>query len=249
MQYISLEPNTADRYILSPEVKKDGIYEIYVEFEYYYHGKTHRVSTDKVTFIWKNPYQQWSPEAKSETTGAEDTEETFDRQEEFWDGLFDWRIGYEESLKNITDYLPIDDRTECSLKDLNFDDIPELHIVTITGAEELISNAVIFYYDENNSLNYTEYKYDLENSPSPELFVNENGDYAWLTGYWEAEYEEKSKRFEGSPFTKEWILSGSRCKKNKFLAWTDNRRSVSECRRSKVERSATDRVFLLRKNV
>lgn len=143
MQYISFEPNTADRYILSPEVKKDGIYEIYVEFEYYYHGKTHRVSTDKVTFIWKNPYQQWSPEAKSETTR----------------------------------------------------------------------------------------------------------DYAWLTGYWEAEYEEKSKRFEGSPFTKEWILSGSRCKKNKFLAWTDNRRSVSECRRSKVERSATDRVFLLRKNV
>lgn len=42
MQYISLELSTADRYILSSEVEKEGIYEIYVEIEYYYHGKTHQ---------------------------------------------------------------------------------------------------------------------------------------------------------------------------------------------------------------
>lgn len=217
MQYISLEPNTADRYILSPEVKREGIYQIYVEFEYYYHGKTHCISTEKVKFIWTNPYQQLT-EAKSDITVEEDMEEMSDAQEEVWDGPFDWRTGYEEALKNITDYLPIDDQTECSLKDLNFDNVPELHIVTMIGAEELLSNAVIFYYDEKNNLNYTEYKYDLENSPSPELFVNENGDYAWLTGYWEAEYEEESKRFDGSPFTKEWILyQGTDVRKINFL--------------------------------
>lgn len=206
MQYISLGANTADRYILFPQVKKEGIYEIYVEFEYYYHGRTHRINTEKTKFIWTNPYQRKSTETKNEITATDDAEKTSDVQKEFWNGPFDWRTGYEEVLKSITNYLPIDDQTECSLKDLNFDNVPELHIVTMIGAEELLSDAVIFYYDEKNNLAHTKYQYNFENSSSPELFVNENGEYAWLTGYWEMEYEDESERFNGSPFTKEWTL-------------------------------------------
>lgn len=218
MQYISLEPNTADRYILSPAVTREGIYEICIEFEYYYHGKTHHKSTEKVKFIYTDPYQQQASNGETKMTDLEDTEETSPEEESFWEGPFNWREGYEEALENITDYLPIDDQTECSLKDLNFDNVPELHIVTMIGAEELLSNAIIFYYDEKKGLNYTEYQYNLENSPSPELFMDENGNYAWLTGYWEAEYEDESKRFDGSPFTKEWILyQGTDVRKVNFL--------------------------------
>lgn len=206
MQYISLGANTADKFILSPQVKREGIYEINVEFEYYYHGKTHRINTENIKFIWTNPLQENSSETKVEITTSDDAEKTSYAQEEFWNGPFDWRTGYEEALKNITNYLPINDRTECSLKDLNFDNIPELHIVTMIGAKELLGDAVIFYYDENNNLTYTKHQYNLGNLSSPQLFVNENGEYAWLTGYWEMEYEDESEQFDGSPFTKDWIL-------------------------------------------
>ena len=93
---------------------------------------------------------------------------------------FDWKSGYADVLHHIEDYMSIEDGTECTLKDLDFDGIPELHIVTQIGANGLLGNAVIFYYDDSQNLQYTKFSYDGQSADFPGLYVNSNGEYAWL---------------------------------------------------------------------
>ena len=107
-------------------------------------------------------------ENSSETENKEGSEE------------FDWKSGYANVLHHIEDYMSIEDGTECTLKDLDFDGIPELHIVTQIGANGLLGNAVIFYYDDSQNLQYTKFSYDGQSADSPGLYVNSNGEYAWL---------------------------------------------------------------------
>ncbi len=77
---------------------------------------------------------------------------------------------------HVKDYFQIENDTECSLKDLDLDGIPELHIVTNGGADGLLGNAVIFYYDDNHNLQSTEYEYAWQSAPSPRLYTNSNGE-------------------------------------------------------------------------
>lgn len=118
-----------------------------------------------------------SPQTSSNDSDSEDSTET-EKQKE--NEEFDWKSGYEKVLLNVKDYFQIENDTECSLKDLNFDGIPELHIVTNGGADGLLGNAVIFYYDDNHNLQSTEYEYAWQSAPSPRLYTNSNGEYAWL---------------------------------------------------------------------
>lgn len=102
---------------------------------------------------------------------------------------FDWKSGYADVLHHIEDYMSIEDGTECTLKDLDFDGIPELHIVTQIGARCLLSDAVIFYYDDSHNLKYTKYTYDFQSAESPELYVNSNSEYAWLVSNLSYDYK------------------------------------------------------------
>lgn len=110
----------------------------------------------------------------SESENSSETENKEEKEE------FDWKSGYEKVLLNVKDYFQIENDTECSLKDLDLDGIPELHIVTNGGADGLLGNAVIFYYDDNHNLQSTEYEYAWQSTPSPRLYTNSNGEYAWL---------------------------------------------------------------------
>ena len=84
--------------------------------------------------------------------------------------------GMKKFFLHVKDYFQIENDTECSLKDLDLDGIPELHIVTNGGADGLLGNAVIFYYDDNHNLQSTEYEYAWQSAPSPRLYTNSNGE-------------------------------------------------------------------------
>lgn len=116
--------------------------------------------------------QTLSDDSKPKNSGETENKETNEE--------FDWKSGYADVLHHIEDYMSIEDGTECTLKDLDFDGIPELHIVTKIGANGLLGNAVIFYYDDNQNLQYTKFSYDGQSADSPGLYVNSNGEYAWL---------------------------------------------------------------------
>lgn len=119
----------------------------------------------------------------SESENSSETENKEEKEE------FDWKSGYEKVLLNVKDYFQIENDTECSLKDLDLDGIPELHIVTQIGARCLLSDAVIFYYDDSHNLKYTKYTYDFQSAESPELYVNSNGEYAWLVSNLSYDYK------------------------------------------------------------
>lgn len=112
--------------------------------------------------------QTLSDDSKPKNSGETENKETNEE--------FDWKSGYEKVLLNVKDYFQIENDTECSLKDLDLDGIPELHIVTNGGADGLLGNAVIFYYDGNHNLQSTEYEYAWQSTPSPRLYTNSNGE-------------------------------------------------------------------------
>lgn len=116
--------------------------------------------------------QTLSDDSKPKNSGETENKETNEE--------FDWKSGYEKVLLNVKDYFQIENDTECSLKDLDLDGIPELHIVTNGGADGLLGNAVIFYYDGSHNLQSAKYEYAWQSAPSPQLYTNSKGEYAWL---------------------------------------------------------------------
>ena len=53
-EYIELVPNSGDKFFITLDAVFDGIYDVEIEIEYTYHGKTRTIVTDNCTFVYIN---------------------------------------------------------------------------------------------------------------------------------------------------------------------------------------------------
>lgn len=179
-RFIALEGKSADKYVIALDGEKEGIYEVSVKFDYIYQGKKRSISTDHLKFVYKNA----NSEDESAAVPAENQAAEFVGDEDAA-----WKDAYIQIVENLDQYFNVEDQTYIELKDMDADDVPELHFISANGAHGLLGTTKIFCY-ENGKISSIEGNYEGVESISPLSYKNmDTGETAWIVGYWDGVFE------------------------------------------------------------